>query len=75
MDAVQIGSAVRQARKATVLRQDQLAATAGVGLHFVVDLEAGKRPVGQMFSPDARERAPSITVVFVQSPPSTTRMS
>ncbi|RJF94904.1 transcriptional regulator [Oleomonas cavernae] len=37
-----IGRLVRQARKAAGLRQDELAGAAGVGLRFVVDLEAGK---------------------------------
>ena len=36
------GERVRQARKAQDLRQDQLAGAAGVGLRFIVDLEAGK---------------------------------
>jgi len=38
-----IGEAVRDARKAAGLRQDQLAASAGVGLRFVVELERGKQ--------------------------------
>lgn len=42
-----IATAVRSARKAAGLRQDELAGTAGVGLRFVVDLEAGK-PTAQM---------------------------
>ncbi len=37
-----IGEIVRQTRKAQGLRQDQLAAAAGVGLRFLVELEAGK---------------------------------
>lgn len=36
------GIAIRAARKAQGLRQDQLAAAAGVGVRFIVDLEAGK---------------------------------
>ncbi len=42
-----IGSIVRLARKSQNLRQDQLAGAAGVGLRFVVDLEAGK-PTAQI---------------------------
>ena len=40
-----IGQAVRRARKALALRQDELAAAAGVGLRFVVELERGKPTV------------------------------
>jgi y4mF family transcriptional regulator len=42
-----IGALVRTARKAQGLRQDQLAGASGVGLRFIVDLEAGK-PTVQM---------------------------
>ena len=42
MAHVNIGKIVRDARKAAGLRQDQLAASAGVGLRFVVELERGK---------------------------------
>lgn len=38
----EIGDIVRTTRKAAGLRQDQLAGAAGVGLRFIVDLEAGK---------------------------------
>ncbi len=38
----EIGEIVRSTRKATGLRQDELAGAAGVGLRFIVDLEAGK---------------------------------
>jgi y4mF family transcriptional regulator len=43
----EIGAAVRSARKAQKLRQDQLAGVANVGLRFIVDLEAGK-PTAQI---------------------------
>ena len=43
MAHVNIGEIVRQHRKAAGLRQDQLAASAGVGLRFVVELERGKQ--------------------------------
>ena len=40
-----IGEAVRHARKGMGLRQDELAAAAGVGLRFLVELERGKPTV------------------------------
>ena len=42
MSPKHIGEVIRQTRKAQGLRQDQLAAAAGVGLRFLVELEAGK---------------------------------
>lgn len=42
---VDIGQAVRRSRKALGLRQDELAAAAGVGVRFVVELERGKPTV------------------------------
>lgn len=42
MDMQDIGNRVREARKAAQLRQDELAGASGVGLRFIVDLEAGK---------------------------------
>lgn len=41
--AQEFGSVIRAARKAQGLRQDQLAGAAGVGVRFIVDLEAGKQ--------------------------------
>ena len=41
----EIGTVVRQSRLAQGLRQDQLAAAAGVGLRFLVELERGKPTV------------------------------
>lgn len=43
----EIGGIVRTTRKAAGLRQDELAGAAGVGLRFIVDLEAGK-PTAQI---------------------------
>lgn len=40
--AAQLGEAVRAARKQLGLTQPQLALAAGVGVRFIVDLEAGK---------------------------------
>jgi y4mF family transcriptional regulator len=42
-----IGALVRSTRKASGLRQDELACACGVGLRFIVDLEAGK-PTAQI---------------------------
>jgi y4mF family transcriptional regulator len=42
-----IAGIVRTARKARGLRQDELAGAAGVGVRFIVDLEAGK-PTAQL---------------------------
>jgi y4mF family transcriptional regulator len=41
-DAAQFGKLVRQKRKALGLTQDQLATRCGVGLRFIIELEAGK---------------------------------
>ena len=40
-----LGDVVRHARKALSLTQPQLALAAGVGVRFIVDLEAGKPTV------------------------------
>lgn len=45
MDTRTLGSLVRDERKAQGLRQEELAAASGVGVRFVVDLEAGKPTV------------------------------
>ncbi|AFL51401.1 type II toxin-antitoxin system Y4mF family antitoxin [Sinorhizobium fredii] len=42
-----IGALVRSARREQNLRQDELAGVSGVGLRFIVDLEAGK-PTAQL---------------------------
>ena len=42
MSVKDLGQAVRKARKALKLTQEQLAFAAGVGTRFIVDLEAGK---------------------------------
>ena len=42
LNTAEIGDIVRNTRKAAGLRQDELAGAAGVGLRFIVDLEAGK---------------------------------
>jgi y4mF family transcriptional regulator len=43
--ANQLGDALRTARKQLGLTQPQLALAAGVGVRFIVDLEAGKATV------------------------------
>lgn len=45
LTSAEIGDIVRLTRKAAGLRQDELAGAAGVGLRFIVDLEAGKPTV------------------------------
>lgn len=47
LTAAEIGEIVRTTRKSSGLRQDELAGAAGVGLRFIVDLEAGK-PTAQI---------------------------
>lgn len=47
LTTAEIGDIVRSTRKAAGLRQDELAGAAGVGLRFIVDLEAGK-PTAQI---------------------------
>ena len=42
MDSKSLGLLVLRERKAQKLRQAELAAAAGVGIRFIVDLEAGK---------------------------------
>ena len=42
MTPVQIGQLIRRTRRDQGLRQDQLAGAAGVGVRFLVELEAGK---------------------------------
>lgn len=45
LTASELGAAIRKARKAMGLRQDELAAAAGVGLRFLVEVERGKPSV------------------------------
>jgi y4mF family transcriptional regulator len=47
MDSRSLGSVVRKTRIAQGLRQSQLAAAAGVGLRFLIELERGK-PTAQL---------------------------
>jgi HTH-type transcriptional regulator/antitoxin HipB len=45
MTPEQIGAIIRRARGSQRLRQDQLAAAAGVGVRFLIELERGKPTV------------------------------
>ena len=45
MDSTALGQIVRRERKAQKLKQAELAAVSGVGIRFIVDLEAGKPTV------------------------------
>jgi y4mF family transcriptional regulator len=45
MTVQELGAIVRQTRLSQGLKQDQLAAAAGVGLRFLVELERGKPTV------------------------------
>jgi y4mF family transcriptional regulator len=47
LTTAEIGAIIRTTRKSAGLRQDELAGASGVGLRFIVDLEAGK-PTAQI---------------------------
>lgn len=47
MTAEELGAVVRKTRLSQGLRQDQLAAAAGVGVRFLIELERGK-PTAQL---------------------------
>jgi y4mF family transcriptional regulator len=47
MTPAELGKTIREARRAAGLRQDQLAGAAGVGVRFLIELEAGK-PTAQI---------------------------
>ena len=47
MTTTELGAHVRAARIAQDLRQEQLAAAAGLGVRFLIELEAGK-PTAQL---------------------------
>jgi HTH-type transcriptional regulator/antitoxin HipB len=66
----QFGVAIKSARKAQGLRQDELAGEAGVGVRFIVDLEAGK-PSAQLGT--AFAVASALGVELTISGPGTTR--
>ncbi|MBN8840848.1 MAG: helix-turn-helix transcriptional regulator [Sphingomonadales bacterium] len=52
LDSIGIGQIVRNERKGLGLRQDELAASSGVGLRFIVELERGKATaqIGKVFA-------------------------
>ncbi len=45
LDPAAFGAAIRTARKAQGLRQDEVAGASGVGTRFVVELESGKASI------------------------------
>lgn len=47
MSTEELGAIIRETRVAQGLRQDQLAAAAGVGVRFLIELERGK-PTAQI---------------------------
>lgn len=47
MNTEELGAIIRETRVAQGLRQDQLAAAAGVGVRFLIELERGK-PTAQL---------------------------
>lgn len=47
LDSAALGRIIREERKAQGLRQAELAAASGVGVHFLVELERGK-PTAQL---------------------------
>lgn len=47
MNSEELGAIIRRTRAAQGLRQDQLAAAAGVGVRFLIELERGK-PTAQL---------------------------
>lgn len=63
--AEEFGAAIRAARKAQGLRQDQLAGAAGVGVRFIVDLEGGK-PTSHIGKALAVAAALGLAVTLVQ---------
>ncbi len=68
MSPKQIGQFVRSLRRAQGLRQDQLAAAAGVGVRFLVEVERGK-PTAQLGKVLAVLDALGCTL-RIESPPS-----
>lgn len=69
MPQLNVGEIVRNARRSAGLRQDQLAASAGVGLRFLVELERGKRTV-QLDKVQAVLEALGLTLSVLPSSPS-----
>ena len=67
-----IGDAIRLARKGMGLRQDELAAAAGVGLRFLVELERGK-PTAQLGRALAVLSAVGLDLEIVRDPPQADR--
>lgn len=68
IDPTTLGETIRSKRKALGLRQDQLAAAAGVGVRFLVELERGK-PTVQLGRTLAVLAALGLNVHIVPRPP------
>ncbi len=68
MSPKQIGQLVRNVRRGQGLRQDQLAAAAGVGVRFLVEVEHGK-PTAQLGKVLAVLEALGCTLL-IEPPPS-----
>ncbi len=67
-DSTSLGSAVRLARRAQGLTQEELALVAGVGRRFVIELEAGK-PTAQLGAALRVIRALGGGIVIPSGPP------
>ena len=67
-DSLSLGRAVRAARRAQGLTQEDLALVAGVGRRFIIDLEAGK-PTAQIGGTLRVMGALGGAVVMPPSPP------
>ena len=72
MNSKDFGQIVRKARRGLGLRQDELAGAAGVGLRFVVELEAGK-PTAQLGKALAVLDALGCTITIDAAPPKSAR--
>lgn len=72
MSPKDFGQIVRKARRGLGLRQDELAGAAGVGLRFVVELEAGK-PTAQLGKALAVLDALGCTITIDAAPPKSAR--
>jgi HTH-type transcriptional regulator / antitoxin HipB len=67
-DSGSLGGAIRSARRAQGLTQEELALVAGVGRRFVIELEAGK-PTAQLGAALRVIRALGGGVVIPSGPP------
>lgn len=68
-DAAAFGVAIKALRKTAKLTQAELAAAAGVGLRFLIDLEAGKPTVRLGLALQVTEALNAIVTVARDAPP------